>query len=505
MLGVDYANQQNAKISNLSLAVNLYSSSYEKLYNADVIYDTVNSMDNQFKDLSTIMVCASGNENLNADVVYSFPAVSAHTISVGSINQSETRSYFSNYGLSLDFVAPGEDIILAQSNTTNSYRTSSGTSFSAPYISAAAALILTEHPEYDKNKVKNYLIGISKDIDNNGKDQYFGNGAPIFNNETEFDDTYFIENYDVTLPETTYTYDDEYKMVVPVLKNKNGEIINQSNYTVTRFNNKNAGTALLTITGKNNYYGTIIKTFTINKATLSGTIKLSQNSYTYDGTYKKPTVTITDNYNHTINPNNYDIIYYDNKNAGTATIKVVGKNNYNGELKTTFLINKIPINNAKVSLTATKFNYTGSKINPKVSININGVGVLTSNYNVSYSNNIKVGVGKVIITGKGNYTGTIIKTFTIIPKKPTVKKFILYNKKIKTYINKTSDSPNGYQIKYKKKGSSWKTKTIYKTTFKLKKLKRNKKYYIKIRSFKKVNHTTYYSNWSKKYSVKTLR
>ena len=508
LVGLDYANEQHAKVANMSFAVNLYKMNYARAFDGTSIYDTINNMEEQMKDFSLLMVSASGNESVNADIVYSYPSCSSNTISVGSINQNENISNFSNYGTTVDFVAPGGDITIAEYSGKNNYRIGSGTSFSAPYISAAAATVFTEYPDYSNLKAKNYLIKISKDLGTTGKDDKYGNGVPIFNQDQDFDDTYFIEKYNATLSNDSFTYDGRNKNVTVTLKDNNETILNSNNYTIKTFNNKNAGKALVTITGKNNYYGTIIKTFTIKEASLNGGhIKLSTNTFTYDGKRKTPLITVFDKNNNLVNSSEYDLKYENSINAGTGIVKVTGKNNYTGTLNTSFTIKKATLSSATIALSGDKYTYTGNEIKPTISVKTSGgVVVNNTNYDTIYSNNKKIGTATVKITGKGNYTGTVYKTFNIIPKKPVMKKIVRYKSKFKITAKKTNDSPNGYQVKYKKTtAKKWKYKTFSKRTFTIKKLKKNKNYYIKIRSFKKVNNTKYYSSWSTKYKFKTLR
>ena len=65
---------------------------------------------------------------------------------------------------------------------------------------------------------------------------------------------------------------------------------------------------------------------------------------------------------------------------------------------------------------------------------------------------------------------------------------------------KVKDSPT-YQIKYKKKGSTWKTKYTDNNHISLK-TKKNNTYYIKIRAYKKIANQKYYGKWSVKYKIK---
>ncbi|MCD8385129.1 MAG: Ig-like domain-containing protein, partial [Clostridiales bacterium] len=70
------------------------------------------------------------------------------------------------------------------------------------------------------------------------------------------------------------------------------------------------------------------------------TITLSATSYTYNGTARKPTVTVKDGSTTLIGGTDYTVAYSDNTNAGTATVTVTGKGNYTGTATVTFTINK---------------------------------------------------------------------------------------------------------------------------------------------------------------------
>ena len=109
---------------------------------------------------------------------------------------------------------------------------------------------------------------------------------------------------------------------------------------------------------------------------------------------------------------------------------------------------------------------------------------------------------------KGNYSGTKTLTFKINPAKTSVSKLTAGKKSIAVNISKKSTQVTGYQIQYStsKKFTSAKTKTIssYKTTkYTLKSLSAKKTYYVRVRTYKKVGSTTYYSDWSSAKSVKT--
>lgn len=83
----------------------------------------------------------------------------------------------------------------------------------------------------------------------------------------------------VTLSCTKYTYDGKVKKPSVKAVDKKGNVISSSYYTVTYEDNKNAGTATVTVTFKDKYDADIDKEFTIAKASQSISAKVSSKSY----------------------------------------------------------------------------------------------------------------------------------------------------------------------------------------------------------------------------------
>lgn len=131
-------------------------------------------------------------------------------------------------------------------------------------------------------------------------------------------------------------------------------------------------------------------------------------------------------------------------------------------------------------------------------VSANG-GVLTegTDYSVSYSNNYYPGIATVVITGKNSYTGTITRTFVISPAKNSITYAQSKSKKTLKIRYSASTGVSGYQIAYRKKGTStWKfisTSALNKT---ISKLTRKKYYYVKVRSYVNVSGGKYYSAYS---------
>ena len=77
-------------------------------------------------------------------------------------------------------------------------------------------------------------------------------------------------------------------------------------------------------------------------------------------------------------------------------------------------LSRISISKASVTLSTSIYAYDGKAKKPGVTVKLNGKTLKNgTDYTVSYSNNTKVGTATVKITGKGNYTGSVSKTFKI--------------------------------------------------------------------------------------------
>lgn len=172
-----------------------------------------------------------------------------------------------------------------------------------------------------------------------------------------------------------------------------------------------------------------------------------------------------------------------------------------------------------VTLEKADFIFNGKVVTPSVTVKDSKGSRLSAgrDYVVSYAPGTKnPGVYTVTVTLKGNYSGSVAKTFTIRPKGCSLGKLTAKSKGFQAAWKKQSSQTSGYQIQYcmtkSFKGKSAKTVDIKKNTLvkkKVAKLKAKKKYYVRIRTYKivKVNEKDLklYSDWSKWKSVWTKK
>jgi hypothetical protein len=147
----------------------------------------------------------------------------------------------------------------------------------------------------------------------------------------------------------------------------------------------------------------------------SAQLTLSQSSYTYSGSEKKPTVTVKYD-GKTVDSASYTVKYSSNVNAGTGYVTVTGKGSCVGTKKISFTIKPYSISKIKASIPSLNYTYTGSGRKPEPTVKVNGKKLKKgTDYTVSYKNNVKVGsqTATVTVTGKGNYTGSTSRKFNI--------------------------------------------------------------------------------------------
>lgn len=237
--GIYYATDNGADIVNLSLGG---SSASTTLENA-VAYAYNNGV---------VVVASSGNEN----AAVGYPAAyDDYVIAVGATQYNEIKAPYSNYGASLDLVAPGgntgvdlngdgyADGVLQNTfgNTTVdwAYWFWQGTSMAAPHVSGVAALVLARNPALSPDELRSVLESTAEDLGSTGWDSQFGWGlvdarAAL---ESVAEPVHLLLSVDPS--QTTYASGQSLTLAVTVFN---------------EFNPPMESTLTLTVTGPSSYY-----------------------------------------------------------------------------------------------------------------------------------------------------------------------------------------------------------------------------------------------------------
>lgn len=306
---------------------------------------------------------------------------------------------------------------------------------------------------------------------------------------------------------TSYNYTGN--EITPTLTINHGSkaLVKGTDYEATYTNNTNVGTAKIKITGKGNYTGTVTKEFSIKGADISKFTVKDIGPQIYTGSPINPAITIVSGSITLSNNIDYDVTYSNNTNVGTAQVSIKGKGNYFGTLTTTFGIASKNIENTTVEAMADKW-YTGVAIEPTPTLKDGKITLVKDkDYTLTYQNNTKAGKANIIITGKGNYSGSKNVNFKIISSLDKVIGVTAENIKKSNIELKWQEVANahGYEVyqyntskkKYVKIGST--TKNGYNS----KKLSQATTYTYKVRAYAKVNGKTIYGSYSNVFKTGT--
>lgn len=166
---IKYAAENGADIINCSLGGEGDVSAYMDRFMKDA------------ENKGSIIISAAGNSGEDLDQITFYPGESPYSMCISAINKNNTRTHFSNYGKSVDFCAPGQNITAPHNKSNEGYAVGLyGTSFACSYITACTALLRLERPALTRTQAIQELAKISEDLGAAGKDRYYGYGLPVF-------------------------------------------------------------------------------------------------------------------------------------------------------------------------------------------------------------------------------------------------------------------------------------------------------------------------------------
>ena len=334
-----------------------------------------------------------------------------------------------------------------------------------------------------------------------------------------------ISSATVNLDENTFIFTG--KAIQPSISVSNSGMLlkNKTDYEISYSNNTNAGTAKVSVKGTGTYYGTVTKTFKINKAAQSITAKAAASRIAVG---KTTTVSITGNKGSKSFKSSDTTIATVDKSTGKVTAKKVGTvkitatsaatANYNAASKTV-TIKVVPA--ATASLTAAN-QATGIKLTWKKVTGANGykiyrgktlIKTITSGSTVTFvdkkanTNGTKYVYKLVAKASTGD--STLSKTRGIYRvTRPAISSLKNSASKKMTVKWGKNAKANGYQIQYSKSktfasGNKTATAAGASTVSKvITSLTKGKTYYVRVRAYKTVNNVKFFSSWSVVKSVK---
>jgi subtilisin family serine protease len=119
-----------------------------------------------------VMVAAAGNAGAKSPPLY--PAANANVIAISATDAQDRLFTASNRGGHIAVAAPGVDLFLPAPE--EKYQITSGTSFSAAYVSGLAALMLERNPALKPEELRALLMKTARDLGSPGRDDLFGAG-----------------------------------------------------------------------------------------------------------------------------------------------------------------------------------------------------------------------------------------------------------------------------------------------------------------------------------------
>ena len=237
-------------------------------------------------------------------------------------------------------------------------------------------------------------------------------------------------------------------------------------------------------------------------------ISISEQNYVYDGTPKKPTVSVY--YNGVLLSENvdYSLKFSDFVSAGTVKVTVTGMNSYNGSVTKEYTIKPITFNSKNLSVTFDKTSlvYYNSAVHPVMYVSFNGQLLLQDvDYKVTYSKNNAPGRATVKITGIGNFNASVSKTFIISPQKVNSVSIAKNSATTATVSWGKVDKVSGYEIlKYDANKNSF-VHAVYasadSTSYKFTKLQNSALHSYVVKAYKTIDGDKYFGEQSDAVSV----
>ncbi len=334
-------------------------------------------------------------------------------------------------------------------------------------------------------------------------------------------------NTAVTVSKNDIVYDQTMKTPDVKVKYNGVVLVKDVDYTLTYLNNIDAGTATAVVNGINSYSGSVTKNFTITPANFDDknkvNVEIDKTSLVYNEKPLVPVMYVSYDKGDGLGPQyliqdiDYTVSFENNNAPGKAQAKITGIGNYKGSITKKFNILPAKVSDVKISKNNTSITVKWNSVSGATGYQLVSVDSDNKTSNIAYisSNKTSYKIDKlkngetytyqvrayVVISDKKKYGEfSDVVTTAINPKQTKLTSVSLENNKLCIEWQKVSC--DGYEILYttdKKFKNNIKKVTVKdgsSTSKKIKKIDKDKKYYVKIKSFVRVNGKKYYSGSS---------
>ncbi len=166
------------------------------------------------------------------------------------------------------------------------------------------------------------------------------------------------------------------------------------------------------IANANGYEGELETTFVVVGTAFSANVKVDDIAdQSYTGKVIEPEVTVKDGAKVLVKGKEYEVVYSNNVEVGTAFVTINGIGDYSGEIIKSF--NIVGTDISKAVVTAENVAYNGKAQTPEVTVKLDDKTLTADDYTVEYKDNTNVGKATVTVTGKGGFSGKAEGTFEI--------------------------------------------------------------------------------------------
>ena len=157
---------------------------------------------------------------------------------------------------------------------------------------------------------------------------------------------------------------------------------------------------------------------------------------------------------------------------------------------------------SKATVTVASAIYTGKTLKPKVTVKLSGKTLSSKYYTLTYKNNKNIGTASVTVKGKNGYSGTVKKSFNVVPAKITGVKATTDTRNA-NITWKAVPGATHYRVDLYTGGKWVKKATTANLSTTIKNLSGYTSYYVRVRGYKKVGSTYYTGEYSTKLKFTT--